>query len=116
MNPGSLAARGIACTVLTLVALTAALSAPGWDIADTGQPYRDVEFTVSEGTWMNVDVSPDGRTLLFDLLGDIYRLPTAGGEAGVVHGGPAMQRAARDRRLPARLATTVCTSVGMNGV
>lgn len=63
-----------------------------WDIADTDQPYRDVEFTLTEGTWMSVDVSPDGGTLVFDLLGDIYRLPAAGGDAVLVHGGPAMQR------------------------
>ena len=43
-----------------------------WDITDTGQPFTEVEFTVTEGTWMSVDVSPDGNTLLFDMLGDIY--------------------------------------------
>lgn len=30
---------------------------------------------------MNVDVSPDGNTLLFDLLGDIYSIPSNGGTA-----------------------------------
>ncbi|MFA6072028.1 MAG: hypothetical protein WC810_25930, partial [Janthinobacterium sp.] len=30
---------------------------------------------------MNVDVSPDGKTLLFDLLGDIYSVPATGGKA-----------------------------------
>jgi Tol biopolymer transport system component len=90
------AAIRLAAQVATLVLTIAsrAIAATGWDIADTGQPYRDVEFTVTEGTWINVDVSPDGGTLLFDLLGDVYRLPAAGGEAVVVHGGPAMQRAA----------------------
>ena len=47
-----------------------------WDVSETGQPYRDVSFEVEEGTWMSVDVSPDGRHLVFDLLGDIYTLPT----------------------------------------
>ena len=36
-------------------------------------------INVDEGTWMNVDVSPDGRTIAFDLLGDIYTMPIAGG-------------------------------------
>jgi Tol biopolymer transport system component len=62
-----------------------------WNVNDTGQPYVDAEFTVNEGTWMSVDVSPDGSTLAFDLLGDIYLLPAKGGDARLVHGGPAMQ-------------------------
>jgi len=69
------------------------LSAPtAWDIANTGQPYRDVSFTTTEGTWMSVDVSPDGKTLVFDLLGDIYSVPATGGDAKLIQGGPAMQR------------------------
>ncbi|MBN7796868.1 PD40 domain-containing protein [Parahaliea mediterranea] len=66
-----------------------------WDIADTGQPATEVAFTLEEGTWMSVDVSPDGETLVFDLLGDIYALPAAGGEARVLHDGPAIQRLPR---------------------
>ncbi len=62
-----------------------------WNVTDTGQPSLDAEFTVNEGTWMSVDVSPDGSTLAFDLLGDIYLLPATGGDARLVHGGPAMQ-------------------------
>lgn len=73
---------------------TALFAAPAWDVTDTGQPHEDVQFPLTEGTWMSVDVSPDGRTLIFDLLGDIYSLPAAGGEATLVHGGPAMQHAA----------------------
>jgi imidazolonepropionase-like amidohydrolase/dipeptidyl aminopeptidase/acylaminoacyl peptidase len=45
------------------------------------KPARTVEFTTREGTWMSVDVSPDGRTLVFDLLGDIYTMPITGGLA-----------------------------------
>jgi len=49
---------------------------------------RRLEFTAKEGTFISFDVSPDGRTLLFDLLGDLYVLPVAGGTATVLLGGP----------------------------
>ncbi|HLE69917.1 MAG TPA: hypothetical protein VJH87_09570, partial [Vicinamibacteria bacterium] len=39
-----------------------------------------LEFEVDEGTWMSLDVSLDGKTLVFDLLGDVYTLPIEGGE------------------------------------
>ena len=42
---------------------------------------RTAEFTAAEGTWISLDVSPDGRTIVFDLLGDLYTLPIEGGEA-----------------------------------
>ncbi len=42
---------------------------------------RTIAFTTSEGTYMNLDVSPDGTTLVFDLLGDLYSLPIGGGQA-----------------------------------
>jgi Tol biopolymer transport system component len=50
-------------------------------------PTEKIEFTTDEGTWMSLDVSPDGRTIVFDLLGDIYTLPITGGEARRIIGG-----------------------------
>jgi Tol biopolymer transport system component/imidazolonepropionase-like amidohydrolase len=44
------------------------------------KPERTIEFDTDEATWMGVDVSPDGKTLLVDLLGDLYTLPIRGGE------------------------------------
>ncbi|MBL8265988.1 amidohydrolase family protein [Steroidobacter sp.] len=45
------------------------------------QPTRQITFDTSEGTWISVDVSRDGKTLVFDLLGDLYQLPISGGQA-----------------------------------
>jgi Tol biopolymer transport system component/imidazolonepropionase-like amidohydrolase len=45
------------------------------------RPGRTVNFTTDRGHWMSVDVSPDGQTLVFDLLGDLYTMPIAGGRA-----------------------------------
>ena len=53
------------------------------------KPTRTVDFTTSEGTWISLDVSPDGRTLVFELLGDLYLLPLSGGEAQRITSGPA---------------------------
>jgi len=54
------------------------------------KPSRVVRFTADEGTWMSVDVSPDGRTIVFDLLGDLYTLPVTGGKATRIMGGMAL--------------------------
>ncbi len=62
-----------------------------WDVNNPGGPGKDVSFTVSEGTWLNLDVSPDGKTIVFDLLGDIYSMPFAGGVAKVLRSGMAME-------------------------
>ena len=62
-----------------------------WDVNNPGGPGHDVSFTVNEGTWMNLDVSPDGRDIVFDLLGDIYIMPFAGGETKVLRQGMAME-------------------------
>ncbi|HET8713178.1 MAG TPA: amidohydrolase family protein [Gemmatimonadales bacterium] len=49
---------------------------------------RTVSFETSEGTWMSLDVSPDGRTIVFELLGDIYTMPISGGTATRLTSGP----------------------------
>jgi imidazolonepropionase-like amidohydrolase/Tol biopolymer transport system component len=45
------------------------------------KPARTLTFTTKVGHWMSVDVSPDGQTLVLDILGDLYTLPMAGGKA-----------------------------------
>jgi imidazolonepropionase-like amidohydrolase/Tol biopolymer transport system component len=75
-----------------LVALAvnpAAQEKPKWDVTEPLGPTEKLEFETSEGTWMNVDVSPDGRQIVFDLLGDIYLMPIGGGSATRITSGPA---------------------------
>ena len=85
----------------TLVALATPLAAQDSTAARGGaatvpggglplKTTRTIAFSTDEGTWMSVDVSPDGRTLVFDLLGDLYTLPMAGGKATRITDGPAM--------------------------
>lgn len=40
---------------------------------------EDLRFGTDEGTWVSVDVTPDGTTVVFDLLGDLYEMPITGG-------------------------------------
>lgn len=60
-----------------------------WDVSAPGKDfnYKTHSFTTTEGTWMNLDVSPDGKTIVFDMLGDIYSMPISGGKAKVIRSG-----------------------------
>ena len=63
-----------------------------WDVAADLGPVSKVAFETNEGTWMNVDVSSDGRRIVFDLLGDLYVMPIEGsgaGKASRITSGPA---------------------------
>lgn len=86
MNPKLRSCLLLLCgSPLFLAGLPAAASTDqaSWDVnrpAFSAKPVS-AQFQVSEGTWMSLDVAPDGRHLMFDLLGDIYELPIAGGEA-----------------------------------
>jgi len=62
-----------------------------WDVTKPHGPSKDVSFTTNEGTWMSLDVSPDGKEIVFDMLGDLYTLPIAGGEAKLLLGGLALE-------------------------
>ncbi|MGH7493069.1 MAG: hypothetical protein ACREOO_11810 [bacterium] len=62
-----------------------------WDVSAPHGPTRQFEFATDEGTWMNLDVSPEGKEVVFDLLGDIYIMPITGGEARLLSGGPAFE-------------------------
>lgn len=66
-----------------------------WDVSSSLGYHRTLELETSEGTWMNLSVSPDGRWIAFDLLGDIYRIPIEGGEAQRLTSGPAFDQLPR---------------------
>ena len=58
-----------------------------WKVADAHGPQKEISFQTDEGTWMSLDISPDGKEIVFDLLGDIYSMPISGGEAKLLSGG-----------------------------
>jgi Tol biopolymer transport system component len=68
---------------LLLAAPLAAQDTDTWDVTATRGNERRIDFTTDEGTWLSVDVSPDGSWMVFDLLGHIYRAPTDGSSEAV---------------------------------
>ena len=68
-----------------LIALPASAAdkkeAAKWNIESTQGGAKAISFSTDEGTWLDLDVSPDGRTIVFSMLGDLYTLPIAGGNA-----------------------------------
>jgi imidazolonepropionase-like amidohydrolase/Tol biopolymer transport system component len=99
-----------------LLALSQRLPAQqGWRVDTVRSPGSVLEFTATRGTWMNVDVSPDGRTIAFDLLGHIHEVPIAGGAATVLTRGNSWNMQPRYSPDGSRLLFTSDRS-GMNAI
>lgn len=64
-----------------------------WDVSNPEGDwnFKDLKLSTDEGTWMNLDVSPDGKSIVFDLLGDIYLLDINGGKAKILREGLAFE-------------------------
>ncbi len=60
-----------------------------WRVDAPIGPSRSIAFDTDEGTWLHLDVHPDGQRIVFSLLGDLYLLPIAGGDAERITSGPA---------------------------
>ena len=74
--------------IAALPTLAVAQDADKWSIEESRAPSTTpLRFTASEGTWISLDISPDGRHIAFELLGHIYEMPIEGGDAVALTGG-----------------------------
>src|SRR5690349_9213978 len=94
MNPRTIVASACSCLLLGLTSRVdaqggeptlAGRADPGngraWDVTLARGKTREIDFMTSEGTWIAPDLSPDGKWIVFDLLGHIYKMSATGGEA-----------------------------------
>ena len=88
-TPEPVAGAGTGTAAPAAAPAEASAEAPKWDVQNPPGPSRDIPIDVTRGTWMSLDVSPDGQTIVFDMLGDIYVMPVAGGEARAIASGVA---------------------------
>lgn len=58
-----------------------------WDVNAIPGEARTIDIDTTSGSWMSLDVSPDGKTIAFDMLGDIYTIPIEGGQAQSINSG-----------------------------
>lgn len=79
------------CALLLAAAASAEEGAPEapFSVDAPIGPTRTLAFETESGTWLHLDVHPDGRRIVFSLLGDLYLLPIDGGEAQRITSGPA---------------------------
>ena len=115
-RPRSAAITLLLAFTIAVAPYAAAQPAPAQDEKTAEKPAeglvlprdRTITFTTDEVTWMSVDVSPDGRTIVFDVLGDLYTMPVDGGDRDADHGRPVVREPAdvvarrQDDRLPQR--------------
>ena len=75
------AARALGGALLLFAGCTPPANDPSVTLMPPQGTPRVIDFTTDEGTWLSLDVSPDGQWIAFDLLAHIYRVPITGGEA-----------------------------------
>ncbi len=87
---------------------------PKWDVSNPPGPRAKIDLNTDSGTWMNLDVSPKGDEIVFDLLGDIYSIPITGGTAKNLTSGIAWDMQPRYSPDGSRIAFTSDRAGGDN--
>lgn len=78
----TMAALAISLASITSTAtLAKADSDDKWQVTQPQGDVKQVTIDTTESTWSNIDVHPNGNSIIFDVLGDIYTLDIDGGSA-----------------------------------
>ena len=85
MNSGKI--LGLLLASVVPVAAVADEEETTWDVNAIPGEARSVDIDTTSGSWMSLDVSPDGKTIAFDMLGDIYTVSVDGGQAQSINSG-----------------------------
>lgn len=96
--------RGSVQAVWVLLASVFFVWVPPAQSADENLSQRTLEFETREVTDASLDLAPDGQTLVFSLLGDLYQLPLEGGAARLLVDGGMFDREPRLSPDGAKLA------------
>lgn len=89
LSPKAVRRVVLSAALLAATGAAAGTAAPGLSLV----PARTLNLSLHEATWMQPDVSPDGNTILFNILGDIYAVDAQGGQARPVLTGQAFETA-----------------------
>ena len=52
-----------------------------WDVSNPPYALNEVTIKTNETTWSSLDVAPNGEFMVFDMLGDLYKVNMNGGDA-----------------------------------
>ncbi len=75
---------------------------------------RTVPIDMTEGSWMSLDVSPDGQSIVFDFLGDLFTVSFEGGTATQLTSGMAFDAQPRFSPDGSRIVYTSDYDGGQN--
>lgn len=81
----------LVCSALLLSQYNFAADKPTWNVSAEHGKTKSISFNTDEGTWLDLDVSPDGQSIVFSMMGDIYLMPITGGNAQRISSGPAWE-------------------------
>jgi Tol biopolymer transport system component len=56
-------------------------SEKNWDVKNPQGAMKTISIDTEETTWSNLSINPDGKSIVFDMLGDIYSVLIDGGNA-----------------------------------